>query len=167
MNFSYFTIILDYFSILKPKERIFDLLGAALLSVLSLIMAWVKGWDIQYDFIQSIINFLGVLLGFTLAAMTLIISSNLANSLKEFRTEREIRGKQCSLYRVVIASFAYLVIIETFLCISYYIGLLFVDCEFSYWAVVLNTIFIFATFHVLLATIRIVGILYIILTKEK
>ena len=69
MYLEFLYVILDYFSVLTKKEKRFEWGLPILLGGISLYL--YIGDSMQYNFIKNIIEFIGVLLGFTLTALTL------------------------------------------------------------------------------------------------
>ena len=88
-------IILDYHSILeKKKEKQFEICIPILIGIASFIYTIFIN-NIQYQFINSIISFIGILLGFTLAALTLLLSNErIEQKTLKYQMERKIRGRQ-------------------------------------------------------------------------
>src|SRR5574344_1799694 len=147
-------IILDYHSILEKKEKQFEICIPILIGIASFIYTIFIN-NIQYQFINSIISFIGILLGFTLAAFTLLLSNErIEQKTLKYQMERKIRGKTVSLYKMLVINYSYLIIIETFLCIIYYVTLLFQNLTSGIYNDVVNSIFIMLVFHVLFGTVR-------------
>ena len=120
----------------------------------------------QYDFIKNIIEFIGVLLGFTLTALTLILSSErIKSNTQKHPTDRKIRGKTVSLYRLIVVSFTYLITMESLLCLFFYIGSLFSSISLGMWAVIPNTFFIIFSLNIILSTVRATTMLYFIVIR--
>lgn len=167
MYLDFIYVILDYFSTLTKNEKRFEWGIPILLSVIGGIICVCFNPLIQYNIIKEIITFLGVLLGFTLASLTLLLSNdNVRSSTQQYPTQRKIRGKTISLYRLIVVSFSYLIIIETVLCTLYYIGKLFSNFYIGQWSMIPNTIFIILAFNTLLSTIRTTTMLYFIVIRK-
>ncbi len=167
MYLDFLYVILDYFSTLTKSERIFEWGIPSILGVLGAVICLLDNPQMQYDLIKEIVPFLGALLGFTLASLTLLLSNdNVKSTTQQCSTERKIRGKTISLYVLVVVSFSYLIIMETILCVLYYMGRLFNDFDFGKWAIIVNAIFIILSFNILLATIRTTTMLYFIVLRK-
>lgn len=167
MYLEFLYVILDYLSTLTKKERRFEWGMPILLGGLGATICLYKNPSIQYELIKDIIAFLGILLGFTLASLTLLLSNdNVKSSTQQYPTQRKIRGKAISLYRLIVISFSYLIIMETILCSLYYIGKLFSSFYMEWWSMIPNTIFIILTFNTLLTTIRTTAMLYFIVVRK-
>lgn len=102
MYLDFIYVILDYFSTLTKKEKWFEWGIPIFLSVVGGIICVSFNLLIQYDIIKEIITFLGVLLGFTLASLTLLLSNDkVRTSTQQYPTQRKIRGKAISLYTLI------------------------------------------------------------------
>lgn len=131
MYLEFLYVILDYFSVLTKKEKRFEWGLPILLGSISLYL--YVGDSMQYNFIKNIIEFIEVILGFTLTALTLILSSErIKSNTQKHPTDRNIRGKTVSLYRLIVVSFTYLITMESLLCLFFYIGSLFSSISFRY-----------------------------------
>lgn len=107
-----------------------------------------------------------MLLGFTLTALTLILSSErIKSNTQKHPTDRNIRGKTVSLYRLIVVSFTYLITMESLLCLFFYIGSLFSSISLGMWAVIPNTLFIILSLNIILSTVRATTMLYFIVIR--
>lgn len=115
----YLYVILAYFDVLKKNEKRFELWIPAIIAIISLIYTFISGNDtIQLKFIKEVLPFVGTLLGFTLAALTLLLSNNrIEEKTRNFATERKIRGNTITIYEFLVVLYSYLIVCETILCI--------------------------------------------------
>lgn len=165
MYLDFIYIILGYHSSLTKKEKKFDLYVPFFISIASLIYTLLHDYNIQYSFIREVVIFVGSLLGFTLAALTLLLSNGrIEEKTRLCNTNRKIRGKNITMYELIVVFYSYLIIVEMILCILYYIANLFSTIDLGILGYVFNTIYIFGTFHVFFTTIRTVATLYFIAT---
>jgi hypothetical protein len=161
MYFQFIFVILDYVFALRAKEVIFEYVIPLLCAILS---AFVGNCGTQYHFIQEVILFIGVLLGFSLAALTLLATSeSIRSATMNYPSGRYVQSKGLSLYDFIIMSFSYLIIIETFLLVVYYVSLLFDIYVGNMVAKVANTVFVFVAVSIFFSTIKMVASLYFIL----
>lgn len=161
LNFLY--VILGYASSLTKQERRFDCWVPFIIGILSVCYAMATPRDVQYEFIKDIIPFIGTLMGFTLATLTLLLSSsNMVTKTKEYPTSRTIRGKKITMYELLVVFFSHLIIMEALLCMVYYIAFLFPVITWEIGSYIGNTVFIMGIFHVLFTTIRTVANMYFI-----
>lgn len=134
------------------------------------IISFVLSWYIEvvdlYEFICEVIGIISVLLGFTLAALTLFLTNSQIERTKEYTTDKSIRGKNVSLYRLLIINYSYLIVVESILCICFYTGKLFSAFIPYTLSTILNSLFIILVFNILLMTIRTISDLYFIISKE-
>ena len=158
-------ILIDYFSSINKRISIYEW-GMPI--VLSVIIGWSAihsgETNLPYEVIKELIVFLTTLLGFTLAALTLFLTGRVEKT-KTYITNKMIRGKNISLYRLTIISYSY-IIVEAFLCLGFYISKALGIVVNPYVALFVNCCFMVLTFNVLLATIRTITDLYLIITKE-
>jgi hypothetical protein len=161
-------IFLDYFSTIDKKLIIYEWIIplAIALGAYCLLSHQDTYYDI-YEFIVDSMQVIATLLGFTLAALTLFLTNNSQIcEMKKFKTKKIIDGKEISLYRLLTMNYSYLIVVETIMCASFYIGKLFSPICSQSFANFLNTIFIWLFFHILLLTIRTVVDLYFVVSKE-
>lgn len=73
----YLYVILAYADMLKKGEKRFEIYIPAIIAITSFIYSLIScNYIVQFDFIKEIIPFIETLLGFTLAALTLLLSNN-------------------------------------------------------------------------------------------
>ena len=110
----YLYVILAYFDVLKKNEKRFELWIPAIIAIISLIYTFISGNDtIQLKFIKEVLPFVGTLLGFTLAALTLLLSNNrIEEKTRNFATERKIRGNTITIYEFLVVLYSYLIVCE-------------------------------------------------------
>ena len=159
-------VLIDYFSSINKRISIYEW-------GMPIVLSGIIGWsaihsdniNLPYEVIKELIVFLTTLLGFSLAALTLFLTGRVEKT-KTYLTNKMIRGEKISLYRLTIISYSYIIIVESLLCLSYYISKsLFITVN-PYVALSVNCSFIVFAFNALLATIRTITDLYLIITKE-
>ena len=157
--------ISDYFCLLRKNEACFEFVPPLLIGVGAFVSAWF-GLDL-YSVVVEIMQVLEIILGFLLAVLALFVTINESKvqTLKKYMTERELGGKEVSLYRYYIIEISYLIFVAAVLCIAYLIGLI-IPCWNEMVANIMNSIFVFLSFHVLFAIIRAMTSLSFILQKE-
>lgn len=170
MYFEFLFIFFDYFKTINRKIFCFELGIPIILGSFCILLSFFKPQDIVIeDFIKDSISILGVLLGFTLTALTIFVSggNNQINKTKEFMTDYFIDKARISLYRLLIINYSYLIIVEAILCICYFIGKLFSPLCSHTTSNVLNSLYIIGVCHILFLTIRSITDLYLTLTSNK
>lgn len=159
-------ILIDYFSSLNKRIAIYEWVIPIVLSVvIGLSAIYFDNIKLPYEVIKELIVFITTLLGFTLAALTLFLTGKIEKT-KKYLTDKVIRGKNISLYRLTVISYSYIIIIETFLCLSFFVSKAINLTIDSYVALSINCFFFALTFNALLATIRTITDLYLIIIKE-
>lgn len=167
MYLEFLFVIVDYFSTLNRRIAIYEWGIPIFIGITSGVLS-VKynNNEVLYTIIQNSVPIIATLLGFTLAALTLFLTGNSKiEEAKKFITEKKISGKPISLYRLIVVSYSYLILIETILCIGFYIASLFPYNNSLYICIISNTIFIIVMFNTFFATIRSITDLYFIITK--
>lgn len=155
-------VILAYFEVLKKNEKRYDIFIPAIIAFASFIYTSLSHKDaIQIDFINEVMPFVGTLLGFTLAALTLLLSNTrIEGKTRSFSPKREIHGNTITMYEFLVVLFSYLIVFEAILCILYYAAYLFPIKLNGVVVHICNTIFIGGIFHILFLTLRIASNLY-------
>ena len=145
--------ISDYFSLLNKGEACFEFVPPLLIGVGAYVSS-LFGLDL-YAAVVEMVRVLEIQLGFLFAVLALFValSDTKVQSLKVFKIAHKIEGQPISLYRYVIIEISYLIFVAAVLCIAYLIGLI-VPCWNEILANIVNSIFVFLTFHVLFAIIR-------------
>ncbi len=167
MYIEFVFLILDYFSTINKRIFVYEWGIPLIIGIISFFLSWKIGKPDLYPFIEETIGFIATLLGFTLAALTLFLTSNSQlEKSKEYITDKIIRGKKISLHRLLIVNYSYLIIIESIICICFYIGKLFSFVCSGLLSTILNSLFIVILFHILLMTIRTITDLYFVISKE-
>jgi len=168
MYFEFIFVIGDYISTLTKRVALYEWGIPVVLGITSGVLSYLKDANLLYNVIQSAVPIIATLLGFTLAALTLFLTGNSKiEDTKKYMTEKKVSGKRISLYKLIVISYSYLILIETILCIGYYIGSLFPFIYNIYVCVSLNTIFIVLMLNVLLSTIRSITDLYFVITRHE
>lgn len=163
----YLLNISDYFSLLSKKEASFEFIPPFIIGIIAFIYSF-NGLDL-YEVVIEIVNILEVLLGFLLAALALFVTINTekVKLLKEHKVDKHIIGEkeEINLYRYVIIEFSYLIFVTTMLCIGYLIGLI-IPYSSDILASIVNSIYIFISFHILFAIVRTLTSLSFILQRD-
>lgn len=156
-------VIIDYFTI--SKSKCFDWLIPIILGVVCYIVDTIDN-SILFETIEKSISYIGTLLGFTLAALTLLLSTDKMTKAKVYEIGKKIRGNDASLYDQIVVSYTYLIIIEVFLCVSYFVAGMFSFIYIEWAARISNSLFIVLLFHVFFVTVKTITDMYFILTKK-
>lgn len=109
--------IKDYLITVKPKEFLFDWLLPILVAVLTyvLILRTATYTNETKDFVGQILNVLGVLLGFSIASVTLLLTSA-SQTIEQLKNTlaigRRIGGNAINIYQLTLITFNFLLFIE-------------------------------------------------------
>lgn len=159
----------DYIVTLKLREVIFDLCLPFIISIVFYFFVIRNGKyndDIK-EFNSHIIAFISVLIGFSIAAVTLLITSNNRNveALQEnYSGERRIGNRRISLYQLVLIIFTSALIVE-FLTLLFNLGYFLVsslNANFKNLWGVFYAINIFLIMHIIFLNIRNITNLYFV-----
>jgi hypothetical protein len=123
--------------------------------------------DSAKDYISSIINVLGVLLGFCISILTVLLSVDNPNiSLaKNHETKHKLNGKTLTVFDTIVINLAYLIVIEGILLIANFIYPIFIDIK-GETGKLLFTINICITIHIILMLMRCILDFYFIISKK-
>ena len=126
MYLEFLFVIVDYFSTLNRRIAIYEWGIPIFIGITSGVLSMKYNNEVLYNIIQNSVPIIATLLGFTLAALTLFLTGNSKiEETKNFITKKKISGKPISLYRLIIVSYSYLILVETILCVGFYIASLF------------------------------------------
>ena len=143
MYLEFIFVIIDYLSTLNKRLVVYEWGFPILLGITSGALAFVYNNSILYSIIQGAVPIIATLLGFTLTALTLFLTGNSKiEEAKSFITNKNISGKPISLYRLIVISYSYLILMETALCIGFYIASLFPYIDNKYICTIANSCFI-------------------------
>ena len=98
-------IIYDYFVILKKRILFFEWGIPSVAGVVCLILSFGFGIDSQYGIIEKSFGYVSTLLGFTLAALTLLLSSEKMEEAREYKIESVLHNRKATLYELVVVSY--------------------------------------------------------------
>lgn len=167
MYLEFLIIIIDYFSIIKKSVLLFEWGIPSIVGIACLILSFVFGIDNQYEIIEKSLGYVGTLLGFTLAALTLLLSSDRIKATREYQIEKILHNHKATLYELIVISYTYLIIVEGFLCICFFIAQIFDFVYVRNIAIILNSLYIIFLFNALFTTIRTITDMYFTLIKHK
>lgn len=163
-------LIIDYFKTIRCKTFTYEWVIPILIGIGAFSVTITKYLQINYlVFVNSSINLLGVLLGFSIMVITVLTTSNNKNieNIKKIQTEYILYDKNISLYRLLLINYSYLIIAEAIGLTNYFIVLLFVDHCSHLIKLIFFSVFTSMVIHILLLTIRNITDFYLIITKEE
>lgn len=125
--------------------------------------------EVAKDLQSDILSVIGVLLGFSFSVFAIFLTSegvNIEEAKNRIVENVKLLSKPVSLYRTIIISFTYIIIVEGFILLTSIIYPIF----FSMGNVFGRLFFAFSVFlsiHCILMTLRLVLDFYFIITKKK
>jgi len=111
--------IKDYLTTLKIREAIFDWLIPLIITLLAYIFI-LRGSQYTESLKQLngyIISLLGILIGFSITSVTLLVTSSSKNieELQEtVASQRKIAGQKINLYQLILINFTFVLMVEVF-----------------------------------------------------
>jgi hypothetical protein len=157
----YFFVLFSYWHTLSKKEFLYEILIPIIIFVFMLFAPVPFNKE---SILQTTLTFISIILGFTIASITIILTSNSTNfdKAKKEKTDRNFRGIN-TLYQLLLVPFFYIAIFSFFELIFGAITILF-KLDSNYLIYCLNFLFIF---HILLVAIRnITNLFFIVIPKN-
>jgi len=168
--FEFLLPIADYFKTLKFNEFIYEILVPFAVAVVVyfklLCPPFISGIS---EYFSSILTLLAILIGFSIASLTIFASNSSSNieDLKEAMSERKIKGEKISLFRLIIITFIFALIMEFVgLIFNLSYGLLFKTGHFKNFIEEYYAINIFLLLHIFLLNIRNITNFYFIFYRK-
>jgi hypothetical protein len=170
MNIEFLLLIVDYFKTLRRREFLLEWMAPLIIGVLCAIIK-----SPEKDVIEILkalssggISLLGVLIGFSIAVLTILVTSSSENiqEIKNTKTDFIKSHKRLSLFDLLLTNYAYSVVAEVLVLI---VNILIASSMFSFEGRVQKFIIFFDVFllsHVLLLTLRNITNFYFILSKK-
>lgn len=158
-------LVKDYFVTLKKKELFFEWFIPLIIGLIFYFFSNINNNEL-HNFIPTIVNVLAILVGFSIATITILstTSSQNVNNLKKIISDRKIGNKQINLYQLIMITFSFILFIEIILLIFNLLICLF---SISLYYKILFGINIFFMLHILLLNIRNITNIYFIFYREK
>lgn len=170
MYLEFLILTFDYFKTLSWKTIVYEWILPLLFSLICLLCYCQEDFSGYAKFKESSINILGVLLGFSIAIITILVtgSGKNLNEIKKKKTSIQIGGDEISLYDLILVNFSYSVIMEILLILSCLtLPILNKIIYFSTnTKLILYSIMVFIVLHILLLTLRNITDFYLIITKK-
>lgn len=171
MNIEWILLLLDYFRTLKIRNYLFEwslpqIFAEAIFIVNIQNENITKAMQVMSS---NAISLLGVLIGFSIAVITLLTATQSSNieEIKKRLTRYSIGNKQLSLFDLLLINYTYSIIIEIFLAIVNIIILNTpVEMFSSLTCNIVNSINIMFITHILLLTVRNITNFYFVMFKK-
>jgi len=171
INIEFILLVIDYFRTIKKRDFVLEW---AVPFIFGIVIFQVNIGNNKVDELLKLISgnitsLLGVLIGFSVAVITILVTTNSKNidEIKATETEYTIGNKKQTLFDLLLINYTYSVVIEVFLTIFNLIIPNIAAISLNHSTLnTLNTIDIFLTCHILLLTIRNTTNFYFILIKK-
>lgn len=161
MRLDFIYLIADFFKIsFSSRHWVTEWLMPLIFLVFSIVARLYSGYDDSYSLVCNLIGTIRVLLGFTLASLTLFLGRSDSKMKEIYAKAIKIRGKRVSLHQIMLITLSYLILVETLLCLGYYVGLLFPNVLSYSGCLIMNTLFVFFSFHLFMVLIRAITNIY-------
>ena len=120
MYIEYFLIIVDYYKTLTRRILLFEWLIPVSFALLLVSLNNKITFDNYKIFKDSSLNILGVLLGFSIAVITIITTGSGKNieNIKSIKTDFKLNNDFITLYDLILINFTYSVIVEIIIIVS-------------------------------------------------
>lgn len=172
MYLEFFILYFDYFRTLKKRIVLFEWGIPFVFSILIFLAVRINNSTSCFlNYRDNIIALFGVLIGFSITIITLLITSNNTNidNLKSKLTEYNLGTKKLTLFELLIMNFTYLIITQIFLIMAnLFFPVINALFNFSFFSKILffSIDALFIT-HVLLLNVRNVCDLYFVLVNNQ
>lgn len=171
MYLEFILLIYDYFKSLNKRNFLFEWMIPIIISS-TLFYLNYDNYDFNKfaTFKDNSINILGVLLGFSIAIITILITGGGKNleEIKKNSTGTKLNGKNVSLHTLLLVNFSYTISIEIlFIFASLIFPLFYRFLNFgNNFKLLLYCFSVFLTLQILLILIRNITDIYLIVTKN-
>lgn len=170
MYLEYILLIFDYFKTLTKRIFIFEWVLPLVVTLTILILNCKLEFSAYNTFKDNSINILGVLLGFSIAIITIITTGSGQNleNIKKKITGFKINKNALTLYDLILINFTYSVIVEIFIIVSCLTMPLIssVVSLSNNTKIAFYSVLVFSVLHILLLTLRNLTDFYFIVTKK-
>lgn len=171
MYLEFILLFLDYFKTLNKRVIIYEWFFPILFCLLLFFFNCKYDLSAYKMFKDNSINILGVLLGFSIAVITIITTGGGKNleEIKRIITKFKKGRKNITLYELILINFTYSVILEILIII----GCLLMPLISNLFQInhsvklVIYSIMVFLVVHILLVTMRNLTDFYLIITKNN
>lgn len=163
LYFDWLIPIVDYFSTLKKKEYIFDIIGPIVIAIG--VVSIYNFNNLVNNAISKMGNILptvlAVLIGFTISSIAIIITSSDEKMNKIEKFNRELSGEKISLYQYILIILIYVLIQEIInLILVFFIGFVSPLIKLQLLKNIALGLYVFYILHILAIILRAVIEIY-------
>lgn len=168
MYFEWLIPLIDYFKIIKNKEKMFDIILPGIVSIV-LVYIYQKANLVEHAVLKMselLPNVLAILIGFTISAIAILIASGdekIKILCNKKASDREIDGKQISIYQFILIILIYVLIQEILNLLFVFFVSFMRPLAFSIWfGNIALGVFVFYILHILAIIVRAIVQLYVV-----
>ena len=164
MYLEFVILIWDYLKTLNTRKVLYKIVIPLIPTIIT-IFSFSEKLNIFREIVNTSIDIIGILLGFSIATITIFITGNGKNidKIKSTKTNITIGEEGISLYRLILINFGYSIVIEILFILLYIVTPLF--CNISS-IIVIYSIMVYMIIHLLLVTLRNMTDFYLIMFKK-
>lgn len=169
MYIEFLLLARDYYRTINRRVFFYEW-GVPFIVAFICLFGCIDNFGIFSTFKDSSINVLGVLLGFSIAVITILTTGGSKNidEIKKTITDIIVNGNKLSLYDLVLINFTYSVVLEILLIFSC-LTIPLLNKVFLFGSnlkLILYSIMVFVVLHILLLTLRNITDFYFIISKK-
>ena len=138
INLEFFHPIIRHISNLQIRNFTIDWLVPLIFTIL--IVNWLplstvktNSFEMLKNIVETIINAISILIGFTMAIEAILVSGSSSNleKIKKVDSSHIVNGKRISIFQEMINSYTFIVIIEFFVLIANIITIIMCNAEYG------------------------------------
>lgn len=180
MPFSVLISIKDYFKTKSLGEIFFHVMAPLIISCITISLQYkftrnisIEKFDyikVINDLISSSLTVVALFVSFSLACLTILVSSNSENitkSKQEYHNSYKIDGKKITLFQLLLIDLTYTVVIQAVVIILLFLQKFFVDYIGNNFIIVLLIIDLSLLLHVIILEIRNTNNIYLLFWKPR
>lgn len=171
MYLEFLLLFFDYYKTLTRRVVIFEWIIPFVICLSLFCLNCKNDFSAYKVFKDSAVNVLGVLLGFSIAIITIVTTGSGKNieEIKKIETNFIKNNKKVTLFNLILINFTYSVVLEIVVIISCLLmplisNLFKVGCNLR---LILYSLMVFLVIHILLVTLRNLTDFYLIITKNS
>lgn len=171
MNIEFLLLVIDYFRTIKIRDFVLEWILPLLIGI-AIYFSNTSNCNVEELFKSvsgNVTSLLGVLIGFSVAVITILVTTNSKNidEIKAKETEYKISNKKLTLFDLMLINYTYSVVIEVLLTVFNLTAPNLLRLSLSNNSMnLLNSVDVFLTCHVLLLILRNITNFYFILIKK-
>lgn len=171
MYLEFLLLFFDYYKTLTRRVVIFEWIIPFVICLSLFCLNCKNDFSAYKVFKDSAVNVLGVLLGFSIAIITIVTTGSGKNieEIKKIETNFIKNNKKVTLFNLILINFTYSVVLEIVVIISCLLmplisNLFKIGCNLR---LILYSLMVFLVIHILLVTLRNLTDFYLIITKNS